>query len=155
MSNIQIDFESRRKAADIYRHFATGILTNDEMEDALPMSFEVGLHDIFFCGIWPLYDDTFEHKLTGRYHLTKAGHEHVGRIILFLHCSFSYRWPTSTGWKRLPDIFVSILTFGRWQLGRHRFRASGGDESVWPFFTRIEYEQALRSPPFLNSGKTT
>jgi len=39
------------------------------MEDALPRSFERGLHDIFFCGISPLYDDLHEHNFL---HATKS-----------------------------------------------------------------------------------
>ena len=149
MNSNSIDIESRRKAAEIYRHFASGTLTNDEMEDALPGSFEDGLHEIFFCGIWPLYDDMHEHKLTGRYRLNDEGRKHVARIILFLHSTLPYRWPSTTGWMRLPDFIISIFTLGYVQLGRRRFRVSSGDEAVWPFFDRSEYELALQSPPYL------
>jgi hypothetical protein len=153
MSTTEIDFKARRKAAEIYRHFAAGLLTNDQMEDSLPVSFERGLHDIFFAGIWPLYDDLHEHKLTGSYRLTSDGRDHVARVILFLHSSLPYRWPASTGWRGILDGLVALLTLGLYRPARHRLRASGGDESVWPFFTRSEYESALQHPPFLHATK--
>jgi hypothetical protein len=150
MSTTEIDFASRHKAAEIYRHFAAGLLTNDQMEDSLPKSFERGLHDIFFCGIWPLYDDLHEHKLTGRYRLTPEGRDHVARIILFLHSSLPYRWPVSTGWRGLVDMLVALLTLGLYRRARISLLASGGDQSVWPFFARSDYEAALKRPPFLS-----
>jgi hypothetical protein len=153
MDATEIDIAARRKAAEIYRHFAAGLLTNDQMEDSLPKSSERGLHDIFFCGIWPLYDDLHEHKLTGRYRLTPEGRDHVARIILFLHSSLPYRWPRSTGWRGLIDVLVALPTLGLFRPARLRLRASGGDESVWPFFTRTEYESALEHPPFLHATK--
>jgi hypothetical protein len=154
MQDAAIDTPCRRKAAEVYRHFAAGLLTNDQMENSLPHSAEPGLHDIFFCGIWPLYDDLHEHKLTGDYHLTAEGREHVARIILFLHNERPYRWPLRTGPKAfcrfLIAVPVALLTLGLYRPLRRRFRDCGGDESVWPFFTRAEYETALQHAPFLH-----
>ncbi|MGP8201253.1 MAG: hypothetical protein ACLQU4_17320 [Limisphaerales bacterium] len=152
MNTTEIDIAARRKAAEIYRHFAAGLVTNDQMEDSLPKSFESGLHDIFFWGIWPLYDDLHEHRLTGRYRLTPEGRDHLARIILFLHSSLPYRWPSVTGWRDRVDMLVGVLTLGLHRPFHHRFRASGGDESVWPFFTHAEYESALVHPPFLHAA---
>lgn len=154
MCTTGIDFTARRKAAEIYRHFAAGLLTNDQVEDSLPRSLESGLHDVFFAGIWPLYDDLHEHKLTGCHRLTAEGRDHVARIILFLHSSLPYRWPTSTGCRVVVDVLVALLTLGLFRPAHHRLRASGGEESVWPFFTRAEYESALEHPPFLCAGKS-
>jgi hypothetical protein len=150
----EIDVTARCRAAEVYRHFATGLLSNDQMEAALPRSSERGLHDVFFCGIWPLYDDLHEHRLTGRYRLTPEGRDHVARIILFLHSSLPYRWPTSTGWRGAIEMLVSLLSFGRFHPGRLRARAPSGDVSVWPFFKRTEYELALKDPPYFNGTKS-
>ena len=151
MNNIEIDLTARRKAAEVYRHFAAGLLTNDQMEDSLPRSFETSLHEIFFSGIWPLFDDLHEHKLTGRYKLTAEGRKHVARIILFLHSSLPYRWPSRTGFKAIGLWLVAVITLGLYRpLGR-RVRNCGGDEAVWPFFTHAEYASALQHPPFLHA----
>lgn len=153
MNEAAIDDSARHKAAEVYRHFAAGLLTNDQMEDSLPRSFEPGLHDIFFCGIWPLYDDLHEHKLTDGYGLTPEGRDHIARIILFLHSRVPYRWPLRTGPKALClwvlALPVALLTLGLCRPFRWRSRRCGGDESVWPFFTQAEYEIALQHPPFL------
>ena len=153
MNTTEIDITARRKAAEVYRHFAAGQLTNDQMEDSQPKSFERGLHDIFFCGIWPLYDDLHEHKLTGRYRLTPEGRDHVARIILFLHSTLPYRWPIRTGLRSIGGWLVAVLTLGIYRPVQQRIRESGGDESVWPFFTCAEYESALQHPPFLHATK--
>ncbi len=150
MNSIEIDFASRRKAAGIYRRFAAGLLTNDRMEGFLPKSSEPGLEDIFFCGIWPLYNDLHEHKLTGPYRLTPMGRDHVARIVIFLHTSFPYRWPLGIGRCNLTDLLAAVLTFDLYRRTRTMLQTPGGDESVWPFFTRTEYETALRHPPFLH-----
>jgi hypothetical protein len=153
MNTTEIDITARRKAAEVYRHFAAGQLTNDQMEDSEPKSFERCLHDIFFFGIWPLYDDMHEHKLTGRYRLTPEGRDHVARIILFLHSTLPYRWPIRTGLHGIGGWLVAVLTLGIYRPVPEVIRESGGDESVWPFFTRAEYESALQHPPFLHSTK--
>jgi hypothetical protein len=149
-----IDVEARLRSAKVYRYFAAALLTNDQMEDALPRSFERGLHDIFLCGIWPLYDDLHEHKLTGRYRLTPEGRDHVARIILFLQSSLPYRWPLTTGWRGVPFLILAVLSFGIYRPLRRGIRDSGGHESVWPFFSRAEYESALKHPPFLHATKS-
>lgn len=153
MNKLEIDLDARRKAAEVYRHFASGSLTNDQMEDALPKSSESGLHEIFAWGIWPLFDDLHEHKLTGRYRLTQEGRDHVARIILFLNNSFPYRWPIAGAWRGFFEVVASIFTLGRLNLARRRLRSSGGEDSVWPFFTRAEYESALAHPPYLCGAK--
>jgi hypothetical protein len=153
MNTNEIDITARRKAAEVYRHFAIGKLTNDQMEGSLPESFERGFHDIFFHGIWPLYDDLHEHKLTGQHRLTPEGRDHVARIILFLHSTHPYRWPIKAGFRGIGGGLVAILTLGIYRPARRAIRESGGDESVWPFFTRDEYESALKHPPFLHATK--
>jgi hypothetical protein len=153
MNNTGIDITARRKSAALFRHFAAGQLTNYQLEESQPESFELGLNAIFFYGIWPLYDDLHEHKLTGRHRLTPEDRDHIARIILFLHTSLPYRWPVGTGWRGIADWLVTFLTLGIYRPMRRRIRESGGDKSVWPFFTRAEYDSALQHPPFLHATK--
>ncbi|MCG7963148.1 MAG: hypothetical protein N0E54_10650 [Candidatus Thiodiazotropha taylori] len=58
-----IDKEARKQLAQLVRRLASGSITNDQFEDQLPESDESALHDIYFYGVWPLYDDFVEHKL--------------------------------------------------------------------------------------------
>jgi len=153
MSKNEIDIAGRRKAAEVIRHFASGQMTNFEFEEVEPETFESGLRAIIYRGIWPLYDDFKEHKLTGREQFTPEVRDHLARIILFLHGSLPYRWPVCTGWRGIADWFACVLTLGIFRPARKRIRESGGDKSVWPFYTRAEYEAALRHPPFLQAKK--
>jgi hypothetical protein len=150
MSAIEIDVTSRRKAAEIVRHFAAGLLTNDQMDDSLlPERSNVAINDILFFGVWPLYDDRHKHKLTGRYRLAPAQRTLVARIIVFLRTDLPYRWPISSA----RDLLTGLFTFGLCQPMDRKFRACGGDETVWPFFTGAEYQAALKHPPFLRGNQ--
>src|SRR3954469_3482873 len=97
MSDVPIDARARRQAAEVYRHFAAGRLSNDELEASLPSSREWALDDIWFRGMWPFYDDFHEHRLSGPYRLTPEGRRYVARIVLFLRGCHPYRWPRTTG----------------------------------------------------------
>lgn len=145
-----VDQEGRRRLAELSRHLAAGLITNDEFVDAVPSSSERGLHDVHVYGIWPLYDDIVTHRLTGKWALTPEGRAWVARIILFLRSDSPYLYPIATGVRAIPVMLLSLVTlgwFGRFWLRRQRRQ---GDESVWPFFSKDEYEQALRNPVYLN-----
>ena len=147
-----VDQEARKRLAWLVRRLAAGSITNDQFENALPDSRESALHEMFFFGLWPLYDDFFEHKLADQWSLTSEGKTWVGRIVLFLLSGRAYRYPQLGGLSYLPVMLLSILTiewFGKLWL-RHKWR--DGDESVWPFFSRSEYEEALKHPVFLNGS---
>jgi hypothetical protein len=155
MSHPPIDTDARRRGAEIYRHFASGRLTNDELENCLPPTREWALDDIFFLGIWPLYDDRYEHRLAGKHRLTREGRRYVARIVLFLRCGLPYRWPRSTGFKTLGDSLIALMTLGLYRPYKRRWQASGGEEAVWPFFDQAEHDAAIRKPTLLTGDVAT
>ena len=138
--------------AELGRHLAAGRITNDAFEDAWPRGQERELYEVFHSGFWPLYSDFEEHTLTGRFALAPETRHVVARVILFLRAGQPYRWPPVTGLRQLSVMFLSLLTLG-WH-GRYWLRQQWrfGDESVWPFFTRTEYEQALSQPVYLRGN---
>jgi hypothetical protein len=145
-----VDEIARRRLAELARHLATGRITNDDFEDKRPLSSERALHDIHHYGLWPLYDDFITHRLTGKWALSPDSRAWVARIILFLRSGQAYRYPPLTGFRALPVLLVSLVTlgwFGRFWV-RHKW--SLGDQAVWPFFSRADYEQALAHPVYLN-----
>lgn len=149
-----IDHEARRRLAELSRHLASGLITNDEFAGEVRIGKEPGLHDVHFYGIWPLYDDLIAHRLKGKWALTSEGRAWVARIILFLRSGIPYRYPIATGFKVLPVMLLSLATlgwFGKFWLRRQR---RGGDETVWPFYSRAEYEIALRNPVYLAGVQT-
>lgn len=71
--NATIDHEGRRRFAELSRHLAAGLITNDEFVDEIPRSRERGLLDVHFYGLWPLYDDFITHRLKDEWALTPEG----------------------------------------------------------------------------------
>ena len=61
-----IDHVARKQLAALARRLAAGAITNYQFENECPDSKEYAIHDIFFYGLWPFYDDLFEHKLVGK-----------------------------------------------------------------------------------------
>lgn len=150
--NEDIDISARRHLAALARRLASGAITNDQFEDERHSSKEAAIHDIYFFGLWPLYDDFFEHKLVGKWALTPEGRTWVARIILFLHSDSPYRYPRTTGIALIPISVLSLVTLGWFGRFWRKRLWRGGDESVWPFFSIAEYNAALRHPPFLNGS---
>lgn len=150
--NESIDHNARKHLATLARRLAAGGITNEQFQEALQFGKEAALHDIYFRGLWPFYCDFFEHKLVGRNALTSDGRTWVARIALFLHSDLPYRYSRITGIAQLPVALFSFATLGWFGRYWHRRQWRGGDESVWPFYSRNEYETALQHPVFLNSG---
>ncbi|SRR5579871_202847 len=151
--NTAIDVDARRDLAEAARHLATGRITNRDFESRLPTSSERELHEIIFYGLWPLYDDFLTHRLTGRRALTTEGRAFVARIILFLRSGEPYRFPRSTGLGQIPVLLLSILSFGWFGRFWRRYRWRYGDQETWPFFSRGDYDRALRHPVYFRTRK--
>jgi hypothetical protein len=145
------DLVARKRAAELLRHFGAGLITNDRMEDSFPRSQDWSIGNMFTVGVWPLYDDMHEHKLTGVYRLKGDRRTFYARLLLFLTTDFPYRWPRLQYWRLIYTLPIAVVTFGCVRLGLADFQSSGGDCSVWPFFSRSEYEEALKRPPYLRA----
>jgi hypothetical protein len=145
----QIDTNARRRLAELARHLAAGRITNFEFDDAVPRSSERAIHHIYNYGLWPFYDDLIRHRLIGKWALTPEGRSWVARIILFLRSNQPYRYyhPTLSG--RLLMLPLTILTLGLSDHLWRRFQWRNAETSVWPFYTREEFEVALRTPVYL------
>ena len=149
-----IDRESRRRLAELLRHFAAGLVSNDEFEDRCPRgSKDLAVGQILDQGAWFLYDDLHEHRLTGAYRLTNDDRKNVARWILFLESTLRYEWPVVPFAVRLAFLPFSVCTFGL--LGRpvQWYADRGGPVDVWPFRRRSDYEAALKQPPYLRGAR--
>lgn len=147
-----IDHGARKHLAALARRLAAGAITNDQFEDECPDSKESAVHDIYFYGLWPLYDDFVEHKLVGKWALSREGRTWVARIVLFLHSGLPYRYPRVTGFAQVPVMLLSLATLGWFGRFWRRRLWRGADESVWPFYSRSEYEAALQNPVFMRGA---
>lgn len=158
-----IDRRRRDQFAEVLRHFASGLLTNDEYEKRVESIFE-GMgpkqHEdlalwAVYDNVWFLYDDMRTHRLIGGHALTPQGRTEVARWIMFLYTDQEYKWPF-TRFLSFSSCLFRIATLGLWDLimGARWARqlATLGDWDVWPFLTSQVYEEARQKPRLLNGA---
>lgn len=112
-------------------------MSNEEYERLYPKSErDPSLWEIHFQ-IWFLYSDIREHQLTGKHALNAEQSAFVERCILFLRSDAEFEWPRQRfqPWQAVLQIFGSGTKIGK---------TAFGDENVWPFFDKTQYEQALK-----------
>jgi hypothetical protein len=152
--------------AEIIRQLASGTITNDQFEDRCPKSTEddcaIGeLYNICYS----LFDEMHEHKMRGRYRLSKFQREVLARCVLFLHTDIEYEWDKKAKWLWVrPNqrsgyfdqiVFTSISKKAR-NLQKRLLREEDKlakqeliDDRIWPFHSRRDYKEALKHPVYL------
>ena len=151
-----IDRIARDEYSLLLRRFFSGGITNFDYEkefDSIPEEFDADDWSIIaiYQAIWPCYCDLSKHKMTGKNSLTAEGKKTVARFILFLHTDYPYEWPKPK--VEIGMALLRLLTFGLF--GKRAADDSDertGDDEVWPFFRKEDYDEALKQPKFL-SGK--
>jgi hypothetical protein len=143
-----IDPESRRRVAELLRHYLAGLITNDELDERLPRrSKDAAVSEVVWAS-WFLYDDIRKpYKLVGKDRVSREARRTVGRWVLFLVTDLEYEFFVPSAAMSLAFTFANLCTLGL--LGwawRRRYR----DEVVhWPFFRQTDYDRALSSPKLL------
>jgi hypothetical protein len=152
-----VDRAARNRLAELARHLADGVSTNDEFEDrAEPVvrssHGDAGVH-VIFRDLWSLYSDFQEYRLKGRHCLSKDVKRDVARCVLFLHSDLEYEWPQhpNESWKGRLAYAVPFP----WLIERIMRRATdewkaSGDFEVWPFLRLSDYQGALERPRLLS-----
>ena len=135
--------------AEALRHYVSGLITNDDLDEV-----DVDWRDRGAAAVkdrsWGLYDDTYQHRATGRHYFSKPDRDEIGRGILFLHSDREYTWP-EFNFLQVVNWPMNLLTFGSWERRKEeRFKSfkTAGDYNVWPFVSRAEYQQALAQPKY-------
>lgn len=103
-----VDRAARDAYAQVLRHFAAGVITNDEYDDRsseiLQGSSDPALQRICaavgFC-----YDDMGTDRLRGKDKLSTETRRIIARAILFLYSDREYSWPKDV----LGNIVANIL----------------------------------------------
>lgn len=146
-----IDQPSRDKLAAALRHYVSGCITNDDLDD-----LEVDWRDSGAVAVkeraWGLYTDTYQHRAVGEHYLSKPARDEIARWILFLHSGLEYTWPRFA-FDQIINWPMNLLSFGWWE--RHKQKVfeefmAAGDFSVWPFVKGNDYETALEHPRYLS-----
>lgn len=147
-SRMHIDTPSRRAAAELVRQLASGRLTNDGFEAQWPDSSDRALSAVREAA-WFLYSDLRAYRLTGADRLPFPIRRQAARWVLFLHSDLPYEWPVASRAEKLARSIAGLLTLGvATRLWKTALQVAE-DADVWPFFRRVDYRRALRTPPLL------
>ncbi len=167
----------RRRLAKALRQLASGRMTNDQFEDALPEEMDHASREIYHFA-WLFYDDLYPHRLRGRHRLSRFQRQVFARCVLFLRSDLPYEWSPYAKWMwcpqrnadhadREPSIETDVLGWLRYVLttsfaerrrravereGREDAVARPAliDDRIWPFRRRMDLRAALSSPPYLS-----
>jgi hypothetical protein len=142
-----IDRTPRKQMANAIRGFATGRITNDEMESRYPQSNDPVIFAIEGYA-WTLFDDLKVHRARGRHKLSKSEKKTIARCILFLKSDEQYEYPHFNPYGATlldgatllaPFLFAfNVFTLGLFHKSNQRNDPieEAGDTSVWPFVSR-------------------
>ncbi len=141
-----VERDARDRLALLLRRLATGRITNDEFEDALPWGSEdAAIWAVFREGAWCLYDDLDEHRLVGKHRLSRENRREVAKWILFLKSDKEYEWPRHRAWKSLLYWPANVITLGLMaRMCRRRWRTDP-DRQAWPFRTAEDLQRVVGS----------
>ena len=169
-----IDTNRRKKLALHLRHLSTGQISNDEFEKRIMKDLTYGwLPEQYYRAkesktddpvlrpilefSWCLYNDTYNHKLTGEHRLSDEQTKEIARFILFLYSELEYEWTYVDLLNPLirfsfADILKSFVTLGKHyrnlKLKREQefeLMKQAGDFEFWPFKTKAQYELQIFS----------
>lgn len=145
-----IDRKSRDLLAVGLRRYLAGLISNDDLD-----FIRVDYRDRGVVSVkersWGLYSDLSHHYAKDAYALSLKDKREIIRWIAFLYTDQEYLWeafPSSSPIK----LVVNFIARRVLRNGKTRTFVPFGeaeDLSIWPFFTRAAYEEALSRPRLL------
>jgi hypothetical protein len=107
------------------------------------------VQEIYCRGLSGLYSDLHEHRLVGRYRLSREVRREVARAILFLKSDLDYEWSRPALWQELLWMVAGLLTLRAGNRFYLRWMGIQGEVNTWPFLRQEDLEWALRKPCYL------
>jgi len=145
--------ESRDLLAQALRHYAAGVITNDDLD-----SVDVDWRDRGAVAVkemaWGLYDDTHSHYVDERIPRNSEIRKVMVRWIAFLYSDEEYIWPEYS-FIQFLNWPLNVLTLGWWKRMKQRRWEQfleAGDFEVWPFCRREDLERIRRRPRLLSGS---
>ncbi|MCK4871635.1 MAG: hypothetical protein KAS72_02810 [Phycisphaerales bacterium] len=142
--------ESRDKLAEALRHYVSGQITNDDLDD-----IELDTRDRGAVAVqgmaWHLYDDLEQHKATGRHAISRDGRREISRWIAFLYSDQEYIWPEYS-FIQIANWPMNFITFGWWEkMKRKKWEQflEAGNFEAWPFCSKDELQRIVKKPKLL------
>lgn len=138
-----VDRAKRDAARDVLRGFIDCKLTNDDFFAQFPRSEHDSALQAISANVWMLYSDLRRHKLTGKYAPNAEARAMLERCVLFLGSGLEFEWPVPT--IGLANIVPNLRRRIKQLMGPSpdsegvQAESKGGDETVWPFFRRSDY----------------
>jgi hypothetical protein len=146
-----IDRTARDQLSRNLRSLVSGKISNDRFEDGIPKTADPAIAAIQSMA-WLLYSDLKEHRLVGSDSIGPSERREVLRWVLFLDSDFEYLWPRMQrpGLQPLRQVRPALTRWLHWPNAISSKQAADflatGDHDAWPFVSRVQYKQALRSP---------
>ena len=134
-----IDQTQRDAARRVLRSFIDGEITNDDFEAQFPRNAEDPAIPAIKANVWMLYSDLRQHKLTGKHAPNAEYRAILERCVLFLETNLEFEWPVPK--ISLSNIFTNLWSHAKARLGKPTSQPSEGDEDVWPFFRKQDYDK--------------
>jgi hypothetical protein len=141
---------SRDRLAQALRQYASGRITNDDLDDV-----DVDWRDRGAIAVsqmaWGLYEDTTLHRATGRYYIARQHRRDIARWIAFLYSDEEYIWPEYS-FMQIINWPMNVMTFGWWErMKQRRWQQflEAGDFQVWPFCDQRTLEKVRKHPKLL------
>ena len=145
-----IDRDSRNRLAEAFRQYASGRITNDDL-DAVAVDWRDKGAAAVKLQAWSLYSDLKKHYVGNRLLPRSKDRRTVARCIAFLHSDEEYCWPDVALRIRdmLWNLLMNILTLGRWAKKQQEQFKEAGDFEVWPLSSRSQLERVAKRPKLL------
>ena len=146
--------KDRNLLAENLRYYIMGTITNFEFINRMKPIYRTkdkGVR-IIESEFWFCYDDLKEHRNIGKYKLSEETEKHIKRSILFLKSNNEYEWkdpkfPNPINW--ILNL-ISLRVYPKNSKEKEVENIELGDESVWPFFRKTEFDYEINNPIFLN-----
>jgi hypothetical protein len=145
-----IDLQKRKEARELLLGLINGSITNDEFEIRYPGVSQDRALPAIFERVWFLWDDRYEHSLTGQNALMPDQRAMVLRCIAFLGSAVEYQWPKGVFMASLPLILCRLLRLRNTAKKLENKRVAAlrviGDMDVWPFLSAADYAHIAANP---------
>jgi hypothetical protein len=154
----QLRRSARKEYAELLRHFAAGMITVDEFEEAeteirnaAADSDDARVLGTAFDFAFGLYDDFETERLRGQWALDPSARRMISRWVMFLQTDLSYTWPVHH-WT-YTSVWLALLTFGRRGCQPPEITTSelleAGNAGSWPFPSIESFDEERRTPKLL------
>ncbi len=145
-----IDRDARNRLAELIRGLVSGLITNDQFEEAIPRSGDAAIGEVYIKGAWFLFDDFREHKLSGKYSLSKDDKSVTARWVLFLKTDIEYEWPSPS----FKERFLHFVSLGMLGKSTRKLWTVTGNVAYWPFLNEAQLVEARQGTGYLGNKNT-